>query len=96
MDYPWEVQDEVELDEMLFRVHSTYCVQNLKTWELGEVRGDILGTVRITVEEVLEVLEWLGPLLFIIYINELNGNVQGMISKSVDDTKISGIVNSEE
>ena len=38
----------------------------------------------------------LGPLLFEIYINDLDENVQGMISKFVDDTKIGGIVDSEE
>eukprot|EP00061_Rhincodon_typus_P004655 g23099.t1 len=107
----------------------------MKTWELEEVSGDILGTVRITVEEVLKVLECmmadkspgpdqiyprtlhdareeiagaladifasslatvLGPLLLVIYINDLDENVQGMISKFADDTTIGGIVESEE
>eukprot|EP00061_Rhincodon_typus_P006396 g26998.t1 len=38
----------------------------------------------------------LGPLLFVIYINDMDENVQGMISKFEDDTKIGGIVDSEE
>ena len=37
----------------------------------------------------------LGPLLFVIYINDLDENLGGMVSKFVDDTKISGIVESE-
>eukprot|EP00061_Rhincodon_typus_P006890 g27983.t1 len=38
----------------------------------------------------------LGPLLFVICINDLDENVQSMISKFVDDTKIGGIVDNEE
>jgi len=38
----------------------------------------------------------LGPLLFDIYINDLDENVGGMVSKFSDDTKIGGIVDSEE
>eukprot|EP00061_Rhincodon_typus_P011152 g35960.t1 len=38
----------------------------------------------------------LGPLLFVIYINHLDENVQGMINKFADDTKIGSIVDSEE
>ena len=38
----------------------------------------------------------LGPLLFVIYINDLDVNVQGMVRKFVDDTKLGGIVDSEE
>ena len=38
----------------------------------------------------------LGPLLFVIYINDLDENVQDMISKFADDTKIDGIIDSEE
>eukprot|EP00061_Rhincodon_typus_P004217 g22023.t1 len=37
-----------------------------------------------------------GPLLSVIYINDLDENVQGMISKFADDIKIDGIVDSEE
>ena len=36
------------------------------------------------------------PLLFVIYINDLDENVQGMNSKFADDTKIGGIVDCEE
>jgi len=38
----------------------------------------------------------LGPLLFVIYINDLDENAQGMISKFADDTKVGSIVDSEE
>eukprot|EP00061_Rhincodon_typus_P014449 g41472.t1 len=38
----------------------------------------------------------LGPLLFVIFINNLDVNVQGMISMFVDDTKIGSIMDSEE
>eukprot|EP00061_Rhincodon_typus_P002699 g18246.t1 len=33
--------------------------KDMKTWELVEVSGDILGTVHITVQEVLDVLNFL-------------------------------------
>eukprot|EP00061_Rhincodon_typus_P003484 g20206.t1 len=38
----------------------------------------------------------LGPLLFAIYVNDFDENVQGMISKFADDTKIGSIVGNEE
>ena len=38
----------------------------------------------------------LGPLLFVIYINDLDENIGGMFSKFADDTKSSGIVDREE
>eukprot|EP00061_Rhincodon_typus_P012675 g38565.t1 len=38
----------------------------------------------------------LGPLLFMIYTNDLEENVAGLISKFADDTKIGGVVGSEE
>ena len=38
----------------------------------------------------------LGPLLFVIYTNDLDENIGGMVSKFADDTKIDGIVDSEE
>ena len=34
----------------------------------------------------------LGPLLFVIYIKDLDANIGGMVSKFADDTKIGGIV----
>ena len=37
----------------------------------------------------------LGPLLFVIYINNLDENLVGMVSKFADDTKIGDIVDSE-
>ena len=37
----------------------------------------------------------LGPLLFVIDINDIDENVRGMISKFADDTKIGRVVNSE-
>ena len=37
----------------------------------------------------------LGPLLFVIYINDLDDNVVNWISKFADDTKIGGVVVSE-
>eukprot|EP00061_Rhincodon_typus_P004572 g22906.t1 len=38
----------------------------------------------------------LGPLLFVIYINVLDKNIEDMVDKFVDNTKIGGIVDSEE
>ena len=38
----------------------------------------------------------LGPLLFVIYVNDLDENLWGMVSKFADDTKIGGIVDNEE
>ena len=36
----------------------------------------------------------LGPLLFVVYINDLEGNVGGLISKFADDMKIGGVADS--
>ena len=38
----------------------------------------------------------LGPLIFVIYINDLDENLGGIVSKFADDTKIGDIVDSEE
>eukprot|EP00061_Rhincodon_typus_P009477 g33022.t1 len=38
----------------------------------------------------------LGPLSFVIYINDLDETIEGMVSKFVDDTKTGGIRDSEE
>ena len=38
----------------------------------------------------------LGLLLIVIYINDLDENIGGMVSKVADDTKIGGIVDSED
>lgn len=38
----------------------------------------------------------LGPLAFVIYINDLDDNVQGIVSKFADYTKINSIVDSDE
>eukprot|EP00061_Rhincodon_typus_P015499 g43209.t1 len=38
----------------------------------------------------------LGPLLLVIYRNDLEENVAGLVSKFVDDTKIGGVADSEE
>ena len=37
-----------------------------------------------------------GPLLFFVYINDLDENVARMIGKFTDDTKIGGVAESEE
>eukprot|EP00061_Rhincodon_typus_P003182 g19470.t1 len=68
--------------------------------EMGEVLNEYFSSV-FTVERDIKTWELgeglvLGPLLFVIYINDLDENVQGMISKFADDTKIGGIVDSEE
>ena len=38
----------------------------------------------------------LGPLLFVIYINDLEENVAGLISKFEDDTKIGRVADNDE
>ena len=38
----------------------------------------------------------LRPLLFVIYINDLEENITGLISKFADDTKVGGIADSSE
>ena len=38
----------------------------------------------------------LGPVLFVIYINDWDENIGGMVRKFADDTKIGGTVDSEE
>lgn len=38
----------------------------------------------------------LHSLLFVVYVNNLDENVVGMVSKCVDETKNAGIVDSEE
>ena len=38
----------------------------------------------------------LGPLLFVIYINDLEENVTGLISTFADDTKFGGFADSDE
>ena len=38
----------------------------------------------------------LGPLLFVIFINDLEENIGSMVSKFADDIRIGGIVDSEE
>ena len=38
----------------------------------------------------------LGPLLFVIYINDLEEDVAGLNSKFADDTKIAGVADSDE
>eukprot|EP00061_Rhincodon_typus_P005451 g24982.t1 len=117
---------------------SVFTVEkDMKIFELGEVSGEMLGTVHIRggvgsirmyeeffdevtrkVDEGRAVdvvqmdfskafdkiphgrLPWkgsvLGPLLFVIDINDFDENVQGMIDKFVDDTKISCTVDNEE
>ena len=38
----------------------------------------------------------LGPLLFVIYINDLEENVTGLISKFADDTEVGEFADSDE
>ena len=38
----------------------------------------------------------LGPLLFVIFRNDLDVNVQGLVSKCADESKLGGIIDSEE
>ena len=38
----------------------------------------------------------LGPLWFVVYVNDLEENIAGLINKFADDTKIGGIADSEE
>eukprot|EP00061_Rhincodon_typus_P010939 g35589.t1 len=68
--------------------------------EMGEVLNEYFSSV-FTVEKDMKTWELgegsvLGPLLFVIYISDLDENARGMISKFADDTKIGGNVDSEE
>eukprot|EP00061_Rhincodon_typus_P008235 g30672.t1 len=51
-----ELQDMGEILNEYFSIVFT-VEKDMKTWELGEVSGDILGTAHVTVEKVLGVLE---------------------------------------
>ena len=65
-------------------------------WEMSEFNGGWLFVRLEAGDQWVASGSVLGPLLFVMYINDLDDGVENWISKYADDTKVGGVVENEE